>query len=217
MRVAIRLLVPCVTMLVLLSLVAGRWDVWGFWAWTLAMWITGGGVYVVLSHTSPGLVAERMKPPSDRDRATRRLVVAPLLLHLVLAGLDVRFGWSPVPLAIQIVALVLFTSAFLLTGWVLASNPFASSAVRIQSERGHRVIDGGPYRIVRHPMYLAVVIVAFVSGPALGSWLAGLPLLVLVAIFVRRTRVEDRMLHRELDGYADYARRVQWRVVPGIY
>ena len=135
----------------------------------------------------------------------------------MVAGLDVRFGWSPVPLAVQVAALVAFTGAFLLTGWVLASNPFASSAVRIQGERGHRVIDTGPYGVVRHPMYLAVLIVALVSGPALGSWLATLPLLLLVAIFLRRTRVEDDMLLRELDGYADYARRVRWRVVPGMY
>jgi protein-S-isoprenylcysteine O-methyltransferase Ste14 len=217
MAIAIRLLVPCTIMLAFLSLAAGRWDVWGFWAWVGAMWLTGGGTYVLLERTSPALVAERMKPPSDRDRATRRLVVVPLVAHLVLAGLDVRFGWSPVPVAVQVGSLLAFTAEFLLVGWVLASNPFASSAVRVQTERSQRVIDAGPYRLVRHPMYLAVLIVAVLSGPALGSWIAGVPLLLLVAIFLRRTRLEDAMLVRELDGYADYARRVPWRVVPGVY
>jgi protein-S-isoprenylcysteine O-methyltransferase Ste14 len=79
------------------------------------------------------------------------------------------------------------------------------------------VITTGPYALVRHPMYLAVALVCLGSGPALGSWWAGLALVPVLAIFVRRTVIEDRMLHRELAGYAEYAARVRWRVVPGVF
>lgn len=158
-----------------------------------------------------------MKPPSDRDRATRRLVILPFLSLLVISGLDVRFGWSAVPMAAQVMGLVLELLGFALVGWVLLTNPFASSAVRIQRERGQKVITSGPYALVRHPMYLAVVLVCLGSGPALGSWYAGLALLPVIGIFIRRTLLEDRMLHRDLEGYDSYSARVRWRVLPPLF
>ncbi len=215
--IALRLLVPAGVMLAILSLSAGRADVWQFWAWTAGFWITGSATYALLGRVSPELVAERMKPPSDRDRATRRLVLLPLLAHLLLAGFDARFGWSAVPLAVQLTGLVLFILGFALVGWVLVTNPFASSAVRIQHERKQRVISHGPYALVRHPMYLAVVLVCVGSGPALGSWFAGAALLPVLGLFVRRTLIEDRMLRDELEGYGDYSQRVRWRVVPLLF
>ena len=103
------------------------------------------------------------------------------------------------------------------TGWTLLSNPYASSAVRIQTERSQRVISKGPYGFVRHPMYLGVLLISLGSGPALGSWWSSLVLVPLLAVFVARTLKEDRMLQHELDGYRDYAARVRWRVVPGLF
>jgi protein-S-isoprenylcysteine O-methyltransferase Ste14 len=158
-----------------------------------------------------------MRPPSDRDRATRRLVALPYLAHLVIAGLDARYEWSAVPEGVTIAGLALVAAGFLLVGWTLLTNPFASSAVRVQEERAHRVISTGPYALVRHPMYLAVLLVCLGAGPALASWYAGLLLLPMVAVFIRRTLLEDAMLHGELPGYADYASRVRSRVVPGVF
>lgn len=217
MKVALRLLIPTVVMLVVLGLSAGRFDVWWFWAWVGTLWALGGLTYVVLGRVNPGLVDERMKPPSDRDRATRRLVMLPFLSLLVVSGLDVRLGWSEVPLAAQLVGLSLTAAALLLVAWVLFTNPFASSAVRVQQERGHSVITTGPYRLVRHPMYLAVVLICLGSGPALGSWFSGLALVPVLAIFVRRTLLEDRMLRAELEGYAAYSQQVRWRIIPLVF
>ena len=121
------------------------------------------------------------------------------------------------PPAAQIAGFVTIVGSFTLVLWTLLSNPYASSAVRIQSERGHTVISTGPYAFVRHPMYLAVFFFVFASGPALGSWWSALALLPLLAVFVRRTLIEDRMLHDELPGYATYARKVRFRVVPGLF
>ncbi|MBL8914278.1 MAG: isoprenylcysteine carboxylmethyltransferase family protein [Archangium sp.] len=217
--VATRFLVLSALFLGVLLLSAGRIDFPGAWAWSAIVFSVALGTYAWLLRVNPGLVQERLAPPkgTDRDAATRRLVILPILGHLVLAGLDARLRWSTVPLAAQLAGLVFVASGFMLVTWVLANNPFASSQVRIQTERKQAVISSGPYRLVRHPMYLAVVLVALGSGIALGSWWASLSLVPLVAVFIRRTGIEDRMLHDELDGYRAYAERVRWRVVPLVY
>lgn len=215
--IALRLTVPAAIMLAGLLLCAGRPDVWNFWCWVGIMWLSALATFTALGRVSPGLLAERLKPPSDRDKATRRLVALPFLALLVLAGLDARYGWSAVPLALQVASQALVALGFALVAWVLLTNPFASSAVRIQEERGHQVISTGPYALVRHPMYLAVLLVCLGSGPALASWWAGLTMLPVLAIFVRRTLIEDRMLHAELAGYDQYAARVRWRVLPPVF
>jgi protein-S-isoprenylcysteine O-methyltransferase Ste14 len=196
---------------------AGRW-VPAFVVYAVMLWLISGTILTVLLRKSPGLVAERMKPPSDRDRNSRRIALPLMLLHYLIAGLDVgRFGWSTVPTSVQIVGFLAILAAFVLTGWTFLSNPFASAAVRIQSERGHTVITTGPYAFVRHPMYLGVLFFALGSGPALGSWWSELVLLPVLVVFVRRTLLEDRMLHAELAGYEAYAQKVRSRVIPGIF
>lgn len=217
--IALRGLVPCVVMGLVLFGCAGRADVWTFWAWLLVMWGTFAVVYTRLAKVNPEFLRERLSPPrgTDRDTATRRLIALPFLTMLVIAGLDVRFGWTPVPPMVSAIALVLWFLGFVISGWVVLANPYASSAVRIQDDRGQRVIDTGPYAFVRHPMYSAVIVLCLACGPALGSWLAGLCALPVIVVFVRRTAIEDRMLHGELRGYVDYAARVRWRVVPLLY
>jgi len=197
---------------------AGRIDVPAFWLYAGLWWLNAGSTYTLAGRRHPELVTERMRPPSDRDRATRRIVVPLFFAHMVVAGLDVgRFGWSTVPLSLQVLGFMLIAGGLWFADWTLLSNPFASSAVRIQSERDQKVITHGPYAIVRHPMYLGVFLVATGSGCALGSWWASLLLLPVLATFMRRTLLEDRMLHDELPGYKEYAARVRSRVVPGIF
>jgi protein-S-isoprenylcysteine O-methyltransferase Ste14 len=200
-----------------LFLAAGRADLPFAWAYVLVLWLSAGTVYTLMRQRSPGLLRERMRPPSDRDRHTR-LIALPLLLgHWALAGFDARLGWSDVPPALRLIGLGLVAAAMALIGWTLLSNPYASSAVRIQNEREQRVVSTGPYALIRHPMYLGVLLVSLGSGAALGSAWASLLLLPLLGIFVRRTLKEDRMLQRELPGYPEYAARVRWRVVPGVF
>jgi protein-S-isoprenylcysteine O-methyltransferase Ste14 len=213
----VRVLPLALFVAVVLMLAAGRLDVPAFWAYPSLLWLLSGGVYTFVQRRDPALVRERMKPPSDRDRTTRRVVVPLAVLHYAIAGLAVgRFGHT-VPAWVQVLGFALVAAGLLLTGWTLVANPFASSAVRIQGERGQTVIDTGPYAIVRHPMYLSVLLFCLGSGPALGSWWSSLALVPVLAVFVRRTRLEDRMLHDELPGYAAYARRVRSRVLPGIF
>ena len=138
---------------------------------------------------------------------------------LAIAGLDRgRLHWSDgVPVWLRATALLLFALGWVPVIWAMRVNRFFSSAVRIQPDRGQRVISGGPYRFIRHPGYTAALVVILANGIALGSWLAAAIAWVGVPILLWRTIKEDRMLSAELPGYADYAARVPWRLLPGIW
>jgi protein-S-isoprenylcysteine O-methyltransferase Ste14 len=101
--------------------------------------------------------------------------------------------------------------------WAMRVNRFFSSAVRIQSDRGQQVVSDGPYRFVRHPGYTAAVVMILANGVALGSWMAAVIGWMGVPILVWRTVKEDRMLRAQLPGYAEYAARVKWRLLPGVW
>ena len=105
----------------------------------------------------------------------------------------------------------------LLTTWAAWVNPFFSPAVRIQAERGQRVIRAGPYAIVRHPGYATILLCMVASRVALNSLLSIIPAIIYLAVTVRVTAIEDRMLHDELAGYADYTAQVRYRLIPGIW
>lgn len=166
-----------------------------------------------------GLVRERVKPGAgNRDRLTRPLGTALILAHWVLAGLDAgRWQWGLVPWEVQAAGLLGYAASLVLVFWAVSSNPFYSSVVRVQADRGHHAVTAGPYRFVRHPGYTGTLSGMICGGLALGSWLAMLPIVAGVLLFVRRTLLEDRMLRDELPGYAEYASRVRYRLVVGVF
>jgi protein-S-isoprenylcysteine O-methyltransferase Ste14 len=126
--------------------------------------------------------------------------------------------WSlPVPAAIQILGLCGFFVGFWFTLRAMSSNRFFSSVIRIQSERGHHVIDSGPYRVIRHPGYLGMLLTVTMLPLALGSWWAFVPAGLYDALILRRILQEDRFLQDQLPGYSAYAGRVTRRIVPGIW
>lgn len=198
---------------------AGRLDLPFFWAYLAVL---GGFAGVALLTVSPELLEERRKPAeSGRDNVVL-LRIAALLVFLgqwVFAGLDVgRFHWSDtVPGMLRAVGLVSIATVFMVWYWAMQANPFFSSAVRVQRDRGHYVVSAGPYRLVRHPGYAAFVLLGWGGPLALGSWWAVLSHIIVVAFFVRRAALEDRMLREELDGYAAYATAVHYRFLPGIW
>jgi protein-S-isoprenylcysteine O-methyltransferase Ste14 len=198
---------------------AGRWDLPIFWAYLTVLLLT---LLHVAFTADLELVRERLRPGSGgRDNLALLRLLALLVLggHWVLAGLDGgRYHWSDtIPMAARIAGLIGLVTALALVRWAQNVNRFFSTAVRIQTERGHHVITTGPYRFVRHPGYVAFILGALSSGFALGSWLALLLTALIVPRFVRRAVVEDRMLRRELEGYAEYAGKVRYRLVPGIW
>jgi protein-S-isoprenylcysteine O-methyltransferase Ste14 len=118
---------------------------------------------------------------------------------------------------VHIAGLVLLAAALLLAAWAVRTNRFFSSVVRIQNDRGHHVITGGPYRFVRHPGYLGMLAGAVGGGIAIGSWWSLLPLLPLVLVVAVRTWREERLLMQSLEGYSDYAQSVRFRLLPGVW
>lgn len=196
---------------------AGSLDYPTFWAYLVifAGVLVGSFVWI-----DPDLARERLRPGGQKPPMALRLFSGVLILHWLVAGLDRgRFHWSDsVPDWLQILSLVLLASSYALSLWAMHVNRFFSSVVRIQSDRGQRVISTGPYAYVRHPGYLAGIVVMLTSGLALGSWLATAVLLApSVPFLMYRVVTEDRVLHEELAGYGDYAARVRWRLLPGVW
>lgn len=203
---------------------AGRWDLpiaWVYWSLWAALYAVAIGMFMS-SEALRSLAQERVKPGPGaiENRWVIYLVAfACTAGHWALAGCDVgRWHLSDtVPIWLRIVALLAVAAGASMSLWALVTNPFASSVVRIQEDRDHRVVTSGPYRIVRHPMYTGNILMLLVGGLALGSWLALLPIVVLLAFGVLRTVREDRHLRAHLEGYGDYARRVRWRLVPFVW
>ena len=203
---------------VILFVTAGHLD----WVWAWAYIGVCVGVLVVNSLVlPPELIAERGQPRENVkrwDKAIAGLSILPSLGAPIVAGLDERFGWSPdLALWAHLAALVLLVLGQGLFTWAMVSNKFFSTAVRIQMERDHTVATGGPYRYVRHPGYVGYVLSGLATSLALGSLWALVPSGVTLCLFVVRTALEDRTLQEELDGYKEYARRVRYRLLPGIW
>ena len=195
---------------------AGTIDIAVFWGYIAVMAVLSGVGLLLIDRD---LAQERMRP-GGRAPGTRFLFIILLLLaHWVVAGLDRgRLHWSDaVPLVLQWAGLVVVALSFSMIVWAMHVNRFFSSVARIQRERGHHVIEGGPYRWVRHPGYAATIVAALASGIALGSWLATAVGALGVPLILWRTVIEDRLLRAELSGYQDYARRVPQRLMPGVW
>jgi protein-S-isoprenylcysteine O-methyltransferase Ste14 len=129
----------------------------------------------------------------------------------------VRFGWWPISPFWLVPGILLFVFGMILVTWVLSVNRHAETTVRIQTDRDHQVVTGGPYRFVRHPMYAGAIVMLLGTPLVWGSGAAMAVSLAIIALFVWRTAMEDRTLHRELGGYSDYARVTVYRLVPGLW
>ena len=222
-KVALAIIVEAVVFIVLLFGAAGTLE-WGAgWAWMLLMFGGGGAVTVLLARRDPALLAERMRAPMQPDQPLWDkifLVVIGVLwcAWLALMGLDaVRFHWSTMPLWLASVGAALVAVSFWLVARVFLENTFLAPVVKIQKERGHRVISSGPYAVVRHPLYAAAGIMIPASALVLGSWWGLAFSMLLLAGLVYRTLMEERELIAHLDGYREYAQRVRYRLIPFVW
>jgi protein-S-isoprenylcysteine O-methyltransferase Ste14 len=196
---------------------AGTIEILGFWVYVAIF-----AAVMVASFTllDPELLRERMRPGGRRPPIALRLFTLVMILHWVIAGLDRgRFHWSDsVPLWLRVAGLIVVAGGYALALWAMRVNRFFSSVVRIQSDRGQHVITTGPYAYIRHPGYLAGILIIVASGIGLGSWLAAALLVIFSLPFLLYRAVsEDRVLQSELAGYRDYASRVRWRIIPGLW
>ena len=196
---------------------AGTVAIVGFWIYVA---IYFAAFVVSLAILDPDLLRERMRPGGQRLPNALRFFTVILFAHWIVAGLDRgRFHWSDtVPDWLQAAGLIATAAGYAFALWAMRINRFFSSVVRIQSDRGQHVITTGPYAFVRHPGYLAGFVIILASGIALGSWLAELVLVIpCIPGLIYRAVTEDRVLHAELPGYSDYASKVRWRVLPGVW
>ena len=197
---------------------AGRLD----WVWPWAYLGVGIGILAInVLVLSPELMAERGQPREnvkDWDRVLTSLIAFPILALLIVAGLDERFGWSPqLAVAIHLIGLAFIALGQGLFSWAMASNIFFSTAVRIQMDRDHTVASGGPYRYVRHPGYVGMIVSLLATALAFGSLWALIPAGLAAVLLVVRTALEDKTLLEELNGYGEYAAQTRYRLLPGVW
>jgi protein-S-isoprenylcysteine O-methyltransferase Ste14 len=194
----------------------------------VALWLLWhSALALILIPTNPELLAERARPQKGSKSWDVKLLsftgLATLALG-ILAGFDVRLGWTAqalsggqVSLLLQVAAAVIAALGYALSVWAMTANAFFSVTVRIQEDRGQTVATGGPYRVVRHPGYVGSVAFNLLSPIMLGSLWALIPGVLAALAFVIRTALEDRTLQQELPGYVEYAQRTRYRLVPGIW
>jgi len=190
-------------------------------AWIyIGMVVASSGIGALLM--SPELLAERAQLIEGAKKwdillAVLMARVGPTVT-LILAGLDARYAWSSqIPLGLQVAALAIGVLGLGLTIWAVASNEFFSGLVRIQKDRGHSVVCAGPYRYVRHPGYVGGIVFQLATPIMLNSQWALIPAGLASVVIIVRSALEDRTLQGELDGYQEYAQRVRYRLLPGIW
>ena len=206
----------------ILCLAVGRLD-WA-WGWAYVAVFLGYDIAcaILFMPRNPGLLLERSGGQAGMKRWDLWLLAVSVgllpMLVWVVAGLDERLGWGPeVPLWGHLVALALTILGYGIVVWAMAANAFFSTIVRIQTERGHTVATGGPYRFVRHPGYVGTILFTGAMPFLLGSWWALIPAVPAIALLIVRTRLEDDTLRAELNGYEAYTRQTHYRLLPGVW
>jgi protein-S-isoprenylcysteine O-methyltransferase Ste14 len=209
---------PCLPLLL-----SGKWGWREAWLYAAALIVSFAVSRLLAARRHPDLLAERARFMEHPDAKPWDRVLAPLIglgsvLILVVAGLDERLDWSPgFGLPAEVVALLAILAGLALGSYALVENRFFSGVVRIQIDRGHQVVSGGPYRWVRHPGYAGAILLYAATPVFLDSQWALFPALAFSAILVLRTGLEDRTLQTELPGYREYAQKVRFRLLPGIW
>ncbi len=223
LRVILQLIFFVIIVPSLPLLISRRWDWWQAWFYAL---LTILGFIIsrrLAARRHPDLIAERARFMQQEDAKTwdKSLVLLISLCNLlvmVVAGLDKLFSWSPTySLAATLLAALLVLAGYIYSSWAIIENRFFSGMARLQSERGHQVISSGPYRWVRHPGYAGGLLTMLATPVLLGSSWSLLPTLLLALVMLRRTHLEDRFLQAELPGYREYAERVRYRLLPGVW
>jgi len=220
-RLVAKLTVVVSLFVLVLLIPAGTWRwpaAWAFLGLYLAFAVP---VATWLFRTNPALLAQRLdwtkRAPKTWDRVLMAVLIPVFVAVYVLAGLDFRLGWSDVPPAVRVVAFALVGAFYVLLALVLRENAFLSRVVEVRPEAGHCVVTTGPYAVVRHPMYAGYIVWLVAVPVALGSLPALVPATLLASAIVVRTVLEDRTLHAELPGYAEYAAKVRWRLLPHVF
>ncbi|HVP65472.1 MAG TPA: isoprenylcysteine carboxylmethyltransferase family protein [candidate division Zixibacteria bacterium] len=208
---------------ILLLWLRGDWRWVEGWIFCTAWASFIAGIFLRLQYKDPGLLAERMRMPGSGGESRADLAIligvkVVFMAWIVVSPLDVRYGWIPrVPLWSEFCGGLLFLAGGFLMFRALSDNTFASQLVRIQSERGHHVVDTGVYGFVRHPMYLGASLVMVGGALLLGSVCGVLVGVAMAGLLILRIFGEEDLLARDLEGYRAYCQRVRYRLVPLVW
>jgi len=222
-RILVRTIIIVAAFPLVPMIISGRWDWPEAWLFTLVSVLGFVVSRALAAQRHPDLLAERAHSMDLQDAKSWDRILAPLLafgslLILIVAGLDRLFGWtSPFMLIAKIVSLMVIVLGYLLGSWALIENRFFSGVVRIQKDRGHRVVSTGLYRFIRHPGYAGALWAYLATPLLLDSMWAFIPALLLAGILILRTALEDRTLQQELPGYKEFAEKTRFRLIPGLW
>jgi protein-S-isoprenylcysteine O-methyltransferase Ste14 len=201
----------------LLFIPAGSFQFWQGWVYIAIWFVPGLFAFAYLYKHDPQLIERRMQF-KEKVREQKRImtfVYVAWLIAFVLPGLDHRFGWSHSPLWLTIFSQAVAFCGFGMTLWVMKVNRFASRTIQV--EPGQELISRGPYRLVRHPMYLGGCAMWLFTPLALGSYLTLPAFVLLIPLIVLRLLNEEKILCQELPGYAEYCLRTRFRLVPLLW
>jgi protein-S-isoprenylcysteine O-methyltransferase Ste14 len=204
-------------------LISRDWDWWEAWVYAIISTLGFAISRVLAARRHPDLLAERARFLQHEDAKPWDKYLSPLVglgggLIPLVAGLDALFeGSTPFSQSVKILALVIILVGYTLASYALIVNRFFSGMVRIQSDRDHKVVSSGPYRWMRHPGYAGALLTYLATPFFLDSRWSFLPVIFITIILVIRTSLEDKVLQDELTGYRDYAKRVRYRLLPGIW
>jgi protein-S-isoprenylcysteine O-methyltransferase Ste14 len=204
----------------LLFVPAGTLDWANGWVFTAIFLLLMGVAIVVLWRVNPDIFVARKAIHAGTkgwDYLYLMAIIGGLVAVPVVAGFDYRWSWAQAPAGMVWLGLFLFIAGFAGQCWAQGVNRHFEPTIRIQTDRGHKVIDTGPYAYIRHPGYVSGSALAVGMALALGSFLALLPAAVVIVALILRTNAEDQVLQRELPGYAEYALRVPFKWVPGMW
>jgi protein-S-isoprenylcysteine O-methyltransferase Ste14 len=210
-------------MAILLFLAAGTFAWPGAWAYLVLMILLSFTLGIDLARRDPGLLRERMGSPVQRDQpAADKVLLIVLLLFifawLVVMGLDAkRFAWSSVPTLVQVLGAFITLWSIWFCHRTMRENSFAAPVVKLQRDRGQRVISTGPYAFVRHPMYFGAAFYFIGVALLLGSWWGVIFAFVLIGLLCVRIPIEEKALRAGLEGYDEYTERVRYRLIPHVW
>jgi protein-S-isoprenylcysteine O-methyltransferase Ste14 len=216
-KLAFRFPTALVTFGTLLFLPAGSFRFWQAWVYIGIMFLPGVLVFVYFYKRDPQLLERRslLKEKVPEQRRIMGVIYVTWLVALMLPGFDHRYGWSRLPLWLTVLSEVIVLSGYLTTFWVVKTNRFAARIIQVES--GQEVISNGPYRVVRHPMYLGICIMWLFTPLALGSYFTLPAFALLIPLIVLRLLNEERVLRQELAGYTEYCSQTRFRLVPFVW
>ena len=217
LKLAVRFPIGIAAFGTLLFLLAGSFRFWQAWVYIGIMFLPGLFVFVYFYRRDPQVLERRslLKEKVPEQRRIMGVIYVTWLVALLLPGFDHRYGWSRLPLWLTVLSEVIVLSGYLTTFWVVKKNRFAARIIQV--EHGQEVISNGPYRVVRHPMYLGICIMWLFTPLALGSYYTLPVFALLIPLIVLRLLNEESVLRQELPGYAEYCSQTRFRLVPFVW